>query len=102
MRLDLIWRTINDVDSTAISPPTLNAGRKMLVGIGDAPVVFVLKFVVLAIRIRVAPLPEGFNELVAFFVIRELGEGLALVISNDPAHIFVQPLLVFAFQLPLQ
>src|SRR5437870_12749982 len=102
MQLDLIRRTILDVDTAAISPPTLNAGRKMLVSIGDAPVVFVLKFVVLAIRIRVAPLPEGFDKLVSLFIIRELGEGLTLVIGNDPAHIFIQPLLVFAFQLSLQ
>src|SRR2546430_8666732 len=66
----------------------------MFVGVLDAPIVLILKFVVFAIRIRIAPLPKSLYELVALFVVRELHERFAFVVSDDPANVLVQPLLI--------
>ncbi len=66
----------------------------MLVGVGDALVVLFLIFVLFGVRSGVAALPEGFDEVVALFVVRELLEGGALFVGDDVDDVFVQPLLV--------
>ena len=74
----------------------------MFVGIFDTAVVLFLEFVLNRVRCRITTLPEAFNELIALLVIRELLEGCALLVRNNPAHIFVQPFLVRLAQLLLQ
>ena len=73
----------------------------MLVRVFNAAIVFVLEFIIFAIRIRIAPLPESLDVLVALFIIGELHERLAFIISDDPAHILIEPFLVRGFQFSL-
>jgi len=56
--------------------------------------VFFLEFVFDGVRSGIAALPEGFDELVAFFVVGEKFEGLLLFVGDDPADVFVKPLLI--------
>src|SRR5581483_10186552 len=102
MRIDLIRRTIDDINAATVGHPAGLACREVLVGVLDPAIVLVLEFVVFAVRIGIAALPEGLDELVALFIIRELHEGFALVVGNDPAHVFVQPLAVLSSQFALQ
>src|SRR6266851_8716984 len=95
MGLDLIGWSIDDVNPPAISHPTWLAGCEMLIGIFNAAVVLVLEFVIFAVRIGVAAVPECLNELLTLFFVRELHEGLAFVVGDDPTDIFVQPVLIF-------
>ena len=74
----------------------------MLVGVRDAPVVLFLVFVLFGIRRGVAALPESFNEVVAFFVVRELLEGGSFLVGDDPDYVLVQPLLVSLAEFDLE
>ena len=47
----------------------------MLVGVGDTAIVLFFELVFFGIRGGIAALPEGFDELVALFVVRKLHEG---------------------------
>src|SRR6266436_1740259 len=102
MRLNFVRRAVHDVDSSAIGFPARDAGGKMFIGVGHAPVVLFLVFVFDCVRRRIAALPESFNELVAFFIVGEQLERLLLFIRDDPAYVFVEPLLVGLAQLHLQ
>src|SRR5712692_5068905 len=102
MRFNFIRRAIHDVDLAAISLPAGNAGGEMLVGVRDATVVLVFKFVFCSIRGWIAALPESFDELLALFLVRELFESCALFVRDNPAHILVQPFLVLLTQLNLK
>ena len=66
----------------------------MLIGVGDAPVVFFFIFVVFSIWSRIAALPERLNKLVALGIRAQLLERGELFIGDDPADILVQPPLV--------
>src|SRR5262249_7652360 len=85
---------VHDVHAAAVGLPSRNARRKVLVGVGNTTVVLFLELVFDRVRSRIAALPEGFDELVALFVIRELLESRPLLVGNNPADILVQPLLV--------
>ncbi len=94
MRLDFIGLAVHDVDAAAIGLPAGHAGGEMLVGVGDALVVLFLIFVLFGVGGGIAALPEGFNEVVALFVVRELLEGGALFVGDDVDDVLVEPLLV--------
>jgi hypothetical protein len=70
MGVNLIRRSKHDVHAAAIRLPTRHAGGKMLVGISDAAIVLFLELVFFGVGCGIAALPEGLNELVAFFVVR--------------------------------
>ena len=74
----------------------------MLVGIGDAAVVLFFELVLFRIGRGIAAQPELLDELVALFVVGELGEGGALFIGDDVAHVLVEPFLVGLADLLLQ
>ena len=74
----------------------------MFVRILDPAIVFVLEFVIFAIRIWIPPVPKRLNELFPLFLVRELHERLALFVADDPAHILVQPLLIRVAKLVLE
>src|SRR5581483_744281 len=99
---DLVCRTVLDVNTAAIGLPAGNAGREMFIGVCNAAVVFFFELVFNRVRSGVPPLPEGFNKLVALFVIGELFKSGTLFISDDPAHIFVEPLAIGLAYLDLQ
>ena len=94
MRLDLIGRAPHDVNAAAIRPPSGNAGREPLVGVGDPAVVLFLEFVFDRVRSGIAPLPERFDKLLALFVGLQLQEGRALFIGDDVGNFLFQPLLI--------
>src|SRR5579862_3516378 len=94
MRIDLIRRPIHYVHSAAIGFPAGDAGGEVLVGIGHTAIMLFFEFVLDRIRSGIAALPEGFDELVALFVVRKQLESFLLFVSDDPAHVLVKPLLV--------
>jgi hypothetical protein len=82
---------VNDIDAAPIGLPSRNPGAKVFIGVGDAPVVLFLEFVLEGIGSGITSLPESFNELVAFFVVGELLEGGTLFGSNDVGDVLIQP-----------
>src|SRR5262249_43218637 len=102
MRLDLIWRPEDNIDSAPVRHPSRHTRREMFVGVLDPAVMFILKSVVFAVRIRIAPVPERLNKFFALLFVGELHESFALVVSDDPADILVQPSLVIGTQLGLK
>ncbi len=94
MRVDFVRRAVHDVNTPAVGFPARNSRSEMLIGISDAAVVFLFVFVLFRVRRGVAALPEGFNKVVAFFVVRELLKGGSFLVGNDPNYVLVQPLLV--------
>jgi hypothetical protein len=74
----------------------------MLVGVGNALVVLFFEFVLFGIGRGIAALPEGFNEVVALFVVGELLEGGPLFVCDDVGDVFVEPLLVGLAQFLLE
>src|ERR1019366_1707900 len=99
MGVNLIRRPKHDVHPAAIGLPTGDAGRVVLVGIRDTPVVLFFKLVLFGVGRGIAALPEGLNELVALFVVRELHEGGFFFVGDNPAHVLVQPLPISLAQL---
>ncbi len=83
----------------AVSLPAGLAGRVVLVGVSDAPIMLFAEFVLRRIRIGIAPQPEVFDKGVALLVVRESLEGLALFVGDDVGHILIQPGFVCALQL---
>ena len=95
-----IGRAPHDVDAAAIGPPARHAGGEMLVGVGDAAVVFFLVFVLRRVGRGIAAQPELLDELVALFVVGELLKGRHFFRSDDVSDVLVQPLLVGARSTP--
>ena len=87
MRLDLVRRTVDDVNAAAIGFPSGNAGREVFVRIRDAAIVLFFEFVFDGVGRGIAARPERFDELVALFVVRELLECSPLFVGDDPADV---------------
>ena len=99
MRVNRVRRSPHNVDAPAIRLPARLASRKMLVGIGDAPVVLFAKLVFRGIGIGVAAQPEVLNKRFALLVVAQAHERLALFVGNDVGHFLVQPGLIGPLQL---
>ena len=99
MGINIVRLAEGNVDVAAIGLPSRLAGRKMLVGIGDAPVVLFAVLVFGRIRVGVAAQPEVLDEGVALFVVAQAHEGFALFVGDDVRNFLVQPGLVGPFQL---
>src|SRR5712671_6843696 len=84
---------------SAVRVPSWNAGREMLVGIGDAPVMFFLKGIFTQLRLGISQVPKMFYELIALFVGAELQVSGALCGGNNVRHIVVQPIALIVGQL---
>jgi hypothetical protein len=102
MGIDFIGWSEHDVHVAAVALPAGDAGREVLVGIGDTPIVLFLVFVLFGVGCGIATLPEGLNELVALFIVGELHEGGSFFVGDDPAHVLIQPLPVRLAQLDLE
>src|ERR1700722_17389266 len=87
---------------TAICSPARLAGGEVLVRIRDAGIMLFAVFVLWGVRIWVAAEPELLDELVAFLIVAQALERLHLLVSDDPAHVLIDPLLVLPLQLVLQ
>src|SRR5258708_20283168 len=83
---------------SAVRFPSWNAGREMLVGIGDAPVMFFLKGIFTQLRLGISQVPKMFYELIALFVGAELQVSGALCGGNNVRHIVVQPIALIVGQ----
>src|SRR6266849_357195 len=97
--LNFIGRAVDDIDAATIGFPTGDAGRKTLVGVGDAPVVFFLELVFFGIGSRVATEPELFDELLALIVGAEAFPSLLFLIRDDVGNVLIEPLFVGSFEL---
>ena len=98
MGLDLVGRTECDIDPPAIRQPPRGPGRKSLIGIGDAPVMFIPGLVDDRIGVRIPPQPELFDELVPFIVGGQLPEGFLFFLRNDVTGVVTNPLLEIAIR----
>src|SRR5580698_6053892 len=78
----------------AVRLPARLAGGKVLVRIGDTPIMLFAKLVVRRIRVRIAPQPELLDEGIPLLIVAQAHEGFSLFIGDDPDHILVQPGLV--------
>src|ERR1700745_214304 len=94
MRIDLIRLAVHNVNATTIALPTRDAGGEMLVRIRYTRVVFLFVFVLLGVGSGITALPESLDELVAFLVVRELFEGGAFFVRDDPNYVLIEPFLV--------
>src|SRR5271170_2440112 len=94
MRVDFVGRAVHDVDPSPVTLPARDSRSEMFVRIGDAPVVFFLVFVFFRVGSGVAALPEGFDKVIALFVIRELLKGGSFLVGDNPDYVLVQPLLI--------
>src|SRR5207244_11575788 len=90
MRLNLLRRPVDYIDSAAVAFPAGDASGEVFVGVGDAAVVFFFELVFYGVRGGVTPLPESFDEVIALLVIRELLEGGALFVRNDVGYVFIK------------
>src|ERR1035441_120873 len=77
----LIGRAVGDVDAAAVGFPAWDGRRVMLVGIRDAPVVFLFEFVYHRTGGRVAAKPELFDEVLTFRLGSQPFECAALVVG---------------------
>src|SRR5262249_9119079 len=92
--LPFIRRTMDDVDAAAVGAPSRNARGEMLVGVGDAAVVFFLELVFDGIGSGIAPQPELLDELLAFFIVLQAAESRPFFISDDQCNVLAGPLIV--------
>ena len=70
----------------------------MLVGIGDAPVMFFLKGIFTQLRFGISQVPKMFYELISLFAGAELQVSGALRGGNNVRHIVVQPIALIVGQ----
>jgi hypothetical protein len=92
MRFDLVGRTVDDVDSSAVGPPAFASSQaEPLTRIRNPPVVFLLELVRVRARCRVATLPELLNEPLPLVICLERDKRLALVGSDHVDDVLVHP-----------
>src|ERR1035438_561416 len=84
MIVNLIRRTVSDVNAAAVRLPSGDLRREMFVGVGDAAVMFFLER-------RAALNPELLDELLALLVGGESLERGALLVGDDVGHILGEP-----------
>src|ERR1017187_6605790 len=66
----------------------------MLIGVSNAPVIFLFEFVFRTAGVRIAALPEVFYERLTLVVGGEFLKGSPLFVSNNVGNFLAQPLLV--------
>ena len=69
----------------------------MLVRIGNPFVILFAIFVLVSIRVRIAPAPELFDEPLPLVIGLELLEGFSLFVRNNVCDVVLQPVLVGPF-----
>src|SRR5579863_5075297 len=98
MRIDLVRRTVLNINPPSIGLPSRNTRRKPVVGVGDAPVMLLTKFVFLGVRSRIAPQPEILDERLPLVVGLQRLKNLPLLVRDYVADLFVQPPLIRCLQ----
>src|SRR5882672_496614 len=102
MRFNLVGGAIHDVHASAIRLPARDSSRKVIIGICHSAVVLFFEFVFFCIGGWIAALPEGFNELIALFIVGELFESRLFLVSDDPGNILIEPIAVVFTQFVLE
>src|SRR2546422_566934 len=101
MGFGLVGFAPHDIDAAAIGFPSRNAGSEMLVGIGDALVIFLAILVFVGVGIGVPSPPKLLDKALALIVGLELLEGLPLFIGDDVSDVLFEPVFVSLIQLGL-
>src|SRR5688572_21541570 len=101
MGLYRIRLTPLDIDAPAVGFPARDAGCKLLVGVGDAFVIFLAVFVLLGVGIRIAAAPKILDKILALFVRLKGHERALFVLRDDIGDVIVQPALVGLLDLNL-
>jgi len=92
MSINLVRWTVSDVGTSTVGSPSGDVGSKVLVRIGDAPVVLFLERVFRRTVVRIAALPEIFDEFVELLISVELVEVGPFLVGDDVGYVLVQPL----------
>ena len=98
---DLVGLAPHDIDTAAIRFPPGDPGSVVFVRIGNALVILFSKFILVSIRIRIAPSPEFLYEPFALFISLQFLEGPSFIIGNDVGDVFFQPVFIGLLQLGL-
>ena len=101
MAVFLVRLSVHDVNASPVRLPSGNAGRKMLVSVGNAFVVLLAIFIFVGVGIRIAAAPEVFDETFALVVRLQFLKGLSFVIRDDVSDVFFEPVLIGLFQFRL-
>src|SRR5208282_4708163 len=96
--VNAVGRTECDINVAAVGLPAGLAGGKVVVGVLDAPVMLLAKFVLRRIGIGVAAQPEVLDECLALFIVGQAHEGLALIVANNVGDVLIQPNFVGPLQ----
>src|SRR6185437_10397649 len=102
MRLLIVRWPPRNIDVAAVRQIAGLAGGEVVVGIRDAGKDLVAVFIVRGIRVGIPPAPEVLDEGVALLIVRQVLEGLALGVRDNPVHVLIEPLLVVALQFLLK
>ena len=87
---------------TAIGLPAGLPSGEVLVCVGNPAIMLFPEFIFGRIRTGIPALPECLDKRIAFFVVAQVLEGREFLVRDDPADIFIHPLLVRAVKLVLQ
>src|SRR5437867_4590602 len=99
MGFDLVRLAPHDIDTAAIGFPPRDAGRIVFVRVGNTLVILLAIFILVSVRIGIAPSPEFLYEPLALVVSLQLLESLSFIIGNDVGNILLQPVFVGLLQL---
>src|SRR4030095_13199120 len=91
VRFALIRFSIHDPDAPAIRFPSWYAGREMLIGIGNALVVFLFELVLIGVGVGIAPAPEFLDKPFPFIVGCQFFKSLPLFVRNDISDVLLKP-----------
>src|SRR5688572_21544124 len=94
MCFSAIRLAVHDPDPAAIRFPPGDTGAEVLVGVSYALVIFLFKFVLVGVRIRVTAAPEFLDEAFALVVVSQFFESLSLFVGDDVSNVFIEPVFV--------
>ena len=95
--VDLIRRTVNDVNATSVCFPAGLAASEVLAGVCDPSIMLFFEFIDGRARIGIAAAPELLDEVLLLFQCCQALEDALLFIRDDVDGILVQPFLEVIF-----
>src|SRR2546428_3491122 len=101
MAFDFVGLAPRDIDAAAIGFPPRDTGGVVFVRISNALVILLPKFVLVGIRVGIAPSPEFLYEPLALFVSFQFLEGPSFIIGDNVGDVFFQPVFIGLLQLGL-
>src|SRR5215831_15224872 len=98
MGFDRIRSPERNVDVSAVCLPSWFAGRIVVIGVLDAPVMLFAELIVRGVGVGVPAEPELLNKSFALFVVAEALKGLAFLVRNNVGDVLIEPGFISAFQ----